>query len=122
AMSRGADSSPSRGCRLFRYIPDAHCYVVPSTVLAAFGLCDVDDFAIDVGQPLVDVVFMRRIDERFTVTADEGEHFEALFHGCFSDAANTAETTLFRFRLAAPAEKPKRNHGRNPNADVNLLP
>jgi hypothetical protein len=57
--------------------------MMSNSVLTAFGLRNANDSPFNAGQPIVDVVFMWWIDERFTMTAEERENLEALIHDCF---------------------------------------
>jgi hypothetical protein len=54
--------------------------MTPAGGALALRLGDLHDLALHCGQPLVDVIFMGRVHERFAVTADECENFDALNH------------------------------------------
>ena len=55
--------------------------MVPRSRPAALGLTDLEQPALDGRKPLIDVIFVRRIDDGFAVTADEGKHFHSFPHG-----------------------------------------
>ena len=71
---------------------------------AAFGLRDLLNLAAGIGQPLIDVIFMRRVNKRFAMAADKREYFDAFFHDEFSPLApgplEAPKSSLAILRLA----------------------
>ena len=61
-------------------IPDAHGYMVARSRTLTFGLADMHHPASGCCKPLIDVVFMRRFNDRLTVATYEGKHLYPLFH------------------------------------------
>jgi hypothetical protein len=49
-----------------------------------FGLGDADHPAHGSRQPLIDVVFVPRLQDGFTVAGNKGKNFDSLLHGCSS--------------------------------------
>jgi hypothetical protein len=61
-------------------VPDAHGYVVAASGTLALGLADLHQPASGYRKPSVDVLFVRRLNDRLAVATDEGKDLDPLFH------------------------------------------
>ena len=57
----------------FGNIPDADGYMVACSRTLTFGLADMDHSAWDGCKPFIDVVFVGRFNDRFSVATYKGE-------------------------------------------------
>src|SRR5262249_4936013 len=74
--------SGRRRGRLLGQGPDADRNVVSHPRAVALRLADLPQAAVDGREPLVDVVFQRRLDQGAAVAAEVGEHLDSFAHGC----------------------------------------
>src|ERR1022692_703688 len=65
---------------LVRDVPDADGDVVPRRRTLAFGLADMHYPSLDGREPLIDVVFVRRLHDCLAVAAYEREDLHSLLH------------------------------------------